>query len=365
MTLIAQLAVNGAPFLVGDVLLSSETRTGLKVNLPLVGDINQILADRGLPFEVCFAQKINVFDGRVAIAWSGPLIQAERALRVIAALCSRSDLTADDVLAELRAIDGSAIDRLQLVGLVLQEVRGTTVEVSLFSLRVPPMDIPTFGQVFAAGSGRDAFLHMLQKADWQSQDSANAFQVAHGLLGALTNEEFRTGNTITNRWGGGFEALTFSEASHRFEKVGNVLHTFWKTTENLDAPIGLFPFFYKTMYWRDALVIRAVRLDISEGIKLEANDVTLIPPLLKDISDYNLDDLQVDFSYRAVCCHVEIQKASNRDILFLIDQREGGQDFFFRMDDAGVEWHVSDYLPGIIREQLMKTAATEPVGGAT
>ena len=71
MTLIAQLSVNGAPFLMGDVLLSSETRTGLKISLPLVGDINQILSDRGLPFEVKFAQKINVFDGRIAVAWSG------------------------------------------------------------------------------------------------------------------------------------------------------------------------------------------------------------------------------------------------------------------------------------------------------
>src|SRR5581483_3145893 len=153
MTLIAQLSVNGAPFLVGDVLLSSESRTGLKVTLPLIGDINQILADRGLPFEVAFAQKINVFDGRIAVAWSGPLIQAERALRVIETLCSRTDLTADDVLAALGAIDQSAVDKLQLIGLVLHEVRGTTVESSLFSLRVPPRSIPAFGQIFAAGSG--------------------------------------------------------------------------------------------------------------------------------------------------------------------------------------------------------------------
>jgi hypothetical protein len=51
MTLIAQLSVNGAPILIGDVLLSSEARRGLKVNLPLVGDINRILADNDLLFE--------------------------------------------------------------------------------------------------------------------------------------------------------------------------------------------------------------------------------------------------------------------------------------------------------------------------
>ena len=46
MTLIAQLSINGAPLLIGDVLLSRETRTGLKVTLPLVGDINNVLTAR-------------------------------------------------------------------------------------------------------------------------------------------------------------------------------------------------------------------------------------------------------------------------------------------------------------------------------
>jgi len=55
MTLIAQVFIGGAPFMVGDVLLSADGKNGLKSNLPLVGNINQILADRGLNFEVSFA----------------------------------------------------------------------------------------------------------------------------------------------------------------------------------------------------------------------------------------------------------------------------------------------------------------------
>jgi len=65
MTLIAQLSINGAPLLIGDVLLSNETRTGLKVTLPLVGDINDVLAKNGLPFEVRFTQKVNVLADRL------------------------------------------------------------------------------------------------------------------------------------------------------------------------------------------------------------------------------------------------------------------------------------------------------------
>jgi hypothetical protein len=105
MTLIAQLSVDRAPFLIGDALLSSETIRGVKVNLPMVGDINQILADRGLPFEVRFAQKINIINGRIAVAWSGQRDHAERALRILAAISDRPSLDADKVIDEFKAFN--------------------------------------------------------------------------------------------------------------------------------------------------------------------------------------------------------------------------------------------------------------------
>jgi hypothetical protein len=129
-----------------------------------------------------------------------------------------------------------------------------------------------------------------------------------------------TVHTIANRWGGGFEAPTFSQESGRFEKIGDVLHTFWNITEHSDSPIALFPYFYKTTYWQDALVLRTASLDFN-GTKLKTNDITVIPPLLKGVEDYDLEELgPVDFSYRAVCCDVLIEKQSNRDLLVLADQ---------------------------------------------
>jgi hypothetical protein len=351
MTLIAQLSVNGDPILIGDVLLSSEVRSGLKINLPLVGDINQILGANSLPFEVVkFEQKINVFHGRIAVAWSGPRCQAKRALQVLADIPAHENLTGGDVLGELNAIDQTKIDQLQLFGLLLEEVSGTTGKGSFFSHRVLPEHIPNFGEGYIAGSGRKAFLQVLKKGDFLAQTNATAYHVAHGLLAALTNEEYKTGNTIANRWGGGFEALTFR--SGHLQKVGDILHTFW--TENSDDSIGLFPFFYKTTYWRDVLVLRTASLESLRDTKLrlKTNNITLIPPLLKEIDEYNLAELgSVDFSYRAVCCHVSLKKPPNR-VLFLIDQRESGQDVLFRVDESGGQLHISDYLPNIIKMQL-------------
>jgi hypothetical protein len=173
MTLIAQLSVNGAPILIGDVLLSSERRTGLKADLPLVGDINRILSNRGLPFEVSFVQKVHVFDGRIAVAWSGPLIQAERALRVLSIISSQAGLTEPDIRRELSAIDQTAIDQLQLIGLLLEGTEGASVRFTAFAYHAPFELIPDIGRVCVAGSGRTAFVNLLQKFDWQTQASAN------------------------------------------------------------------------------------------------------------------------------------------------------------------------------------------------
>jgi hypothetical protein len=357
MTLVAQLTVNRIPMLIGDVLLSSETRTGLKVNLPLVGDINQILADRGFPFEVRFGQKLHVFEGRVAVAvgWSGPSLQAKRALEVIAAISSRQGLTEADIKLELNAIDPEKIDQLQLVGLIIEDQNETNVKYSGFSLRAPLIEIPSFGRVCGAGSGAPAFFELLQKGDFLGQSDANVYQVAHGLLAALTNEEYRTGNTIANRWGGGFEALTFSPKSRRFEKIGDILHTFWKCKEGKNNTLGLLPFFYKTTYWRDVLVLRTASAENIQDnyFTLKTNDITLIPPLLKSIDEYDVADLgKIDFSYRAVCCHVLIEKTDNRDLQLLVDQREARQELIFSVDQARGQLQLSEYLPNMIRERV-------------
>jgi hypothetical protein len=331
VTLIAQLSINGAPLFIGDVLLSSDTRTALKVNLPLVGNINEVLAGRAQPFQVGLCQKVNILSGSLAVAWSGSRIEAERALGALSRLSSRPNLNLDDIGGELTAIQ-EQIPRLQLVGTLLGEARGSMRAAHCFSLGAPGVNVPNIGLCFAAGTGRDFFLNLLGKSNWTNSGTGNEFQVAHALLGALTNEEYRTGSTILNKWGGGFEAVICSQLTGQLEKVGDILHTFWAMREHEEDSLALRPMFYKTTYWRDALLIRFARLE-EGGADLVSNDFVLIPPLLKQISDYNLDELgTLDFSYRAICCHILVEKSGNRDVLFFIDQRESEPNFEFEFE---------------------------------
>ena len=163
MTLIAHLSIDGRPLFIGDVLLSSGTRTGLKVNLPLVGDINEIIGQRGLPFQVKFSQKINLLGDQLAVAWCGSAFQAERVLRRLAILASSNGVTSADIEAEFNSIDRDQVNEVQLVGLLVRDTDGTTVEASRFSWGINGVEVLRLGPVYAAGSGREAFLALLKK----------------------------------------------------------------------------------------------------------------------------------------------------------------------------------------------------------
>jgi len=356
MTLIAQVSIGGAPVTVGDLLLSSNQKKGLRTNLPLVGDINQILAGRGLPFEVSCTQKVNILSDRLVVAWSGDSVQAERALKVLLAACARQKLDKTDIQAELEAIDPDQIDELQLIGMLVTDVNGTTITGSPFSWGVPRTEVPGLGTVYAAGTGKEEFIRRLSVADWTAGNTANEFQVAHALLGDLVNMEYRQGGTIENRWGGGFEAVFFASDSGRFQKIGDILHTFWTIDADSLDRIQFAPMFYKTTYWRDALIIRHARFDAiaDRTFQLKMNSLELIPPLLKDAKDYNLDELgSVDFSHKALCCHVSIEKPDGRAVMQLILPSNPGQTVeleFYGKDSSG-RMHIPAELSKIILEE--------------
>jgi hypothetical protein len=324
MTLISRLAPRDVPIVIGDVLLSSERRTGLRTNLPLVGDINQVLANRGAPFEVSFAQKVNILSDRLVVAWAGPMDQAERALRILSNAASSGQISNEhDFQREWDAIDRDSISQLQLVGILVTDIFGDQIRACGLSRNTPPIEMANLGAVHAAGSGREEFIQLLAQTDWTIGGAANEHLVAHTVVAALVNKEYRQGGTIDNRWGGGYEAATFVTDLGRFQKCGDVLHTFWKVDTSVPDTVHFGSAYYKTTYWRDALILRSARFDVqADGTyQLAENSLELIPPLLRDASDYDLEELgSVDFSHKVLCCHVDIETPSGRKIMHILKQ---------------------------------------------
>ena len=171
--------------------------------------------------------------------------------------------------------------------------------------------------------------------------------------------EYRRGGTIENRWGGGFEAVTFASDSGRFQKVGDILHTFWAVDTRSPDKAQFVPMFYKTTYWQSALVIRYARFDsITErDFQLKMNSLELIPPLLKDANEYDLKELgSVDFSHKVHCCHVSIERSGGRDVLQII--RPSTSDATVALDFHGTDGSGRLHIPGELSKMVIEEART-------
>lgn len=330
----------------------------MQQNLPLVGDINRILADRGKAFEVGLVQKVNILSDRLVVAWSGPLDQAERALRILSAAASRQNLTRAEIETELMAIDPDQIDKLYLIGLLVTDVSGDQVSASALQLRAPPTNVPGLGAVYAAGTGKSEFLRLVAKTDWTLGGSATEDLVAHSLVGELIDKELRRGGTIEDRWGGGFEAVTFRTDLGRFQKVGEVLHTFWAVDLSVPDEAQFTPWFYKTTYLRDALIIRYARLNkvADRTFQVDMNSFELIPPLLKDSKDYDLEEVgSVDFSHEVLCCHISVKWPGGSGVMQLIlPHPDETIDLQFSGDTSG-----RLQIPGALTKMVMEDARTK------
>jgi hypothetical protein len=350
MTLVAEIMLGGAPFLIGDALISSDALsnagvTSVRCELPLVGEINSLLAAKERTFRVDLCQKLHVFEGRLAVAWSAnDATQAKRALDVLREVAKKHDVTMADVKYELDAIDPDRIDKLSLIINLFQGVDADQIHCSRTYRNVRVDDIAGFGRVCSAGSGASTFAEML-KRDGPLPSEVNEGFAALPILGALLNYELSTGRTIDEKWGGAFETSSFSARTGRLEKLDNVLHIFWMWRG--DGLVEFQPRFYFARYFDDLLVLRSAEYEASnnpssEGPikRLRSNSIRLVPSLLRPLKSEDVDKIgHVDFSYDHVCCHVWFRNPQNaaipRGALIVGGPRGGGYDIDLSVTSGG------------------------------
>ena len=116
--------LGGAPFLIGDALLSSND-----LSKPEVTEVEcELLAAKGRPFRTDLCQKLHVFEGRLAVGWStNDYMQAERTLKVLREAAANPSITIANIQEELEAIDPDRIKDLSLVGNLLNSVNGDQI----------------------------------------------------------------------------------------------------------------------------------------------------------------------------------------------------------------------------------------------
>lgn len=224
MTLAASFAIEGFPFLVGDIMVSqlAGDRDYAPFNIPTRSDVNRIAT----PLTGCvvsgLVQKVVKLSDRLMIAWAGSAISAQALTRDLLGESNHASFAMlERKLDEWRSEVGF---ELYVTGLHIAErsVGGTQlVRFAWSSSRgwhTNRAELKGYGDCYYGGTGGVTFLDVISKSIVKSDDSGSPFEkallasLAH--LGKLAGDQLRMGCGIQELFGGAFEIRT-----EVFEKI--------------------------------------------------------------------------------------------------------------------------------------------------
>ena len=320
MTLVARFNVGNIPVMLADVLVSTDGEVPDTLNIPASAAINKNFPDDHKLRIHSLVQKINVLSDRLIVAFSGDGDQAKDVAEVLSGIAHSIILDEELVLSTLDNIEVERKDKLQIIGVLTtpdsDDPNG--FQYRFFGNGVKKTYLgPSFGKMgVVAGSGIEDFLEVLQafspNVGMLVSASENSFIQAELLSAALacqfTGYEFSTGKNLMASWGGGIELLV--PWAGKFKKLDHIVHLFWKVVSDRKGRhrLVLEPRFVKNQYWDDTLLIRVVELADRNGGQLLRDEVHLVPPVLKDVADYDFSELpEMNFDSKTLCNYVELR----------------------------------------------------------
>jgi hypothetical protein len=273
MTFIAQVAIRGVPFLIGDLLTS--TPDGKSIHLPTIGEhLPGPTNPFGQPAGLC--QKVVLVSRNCALAWSGSLVVARRVISDLRSASNRAPLTLAGISAYLTEFDTQVPERdeLRLVGL-LHDGR----EIVSFNYKATRIDLPRV-DAWIAGSASNhvsvsdegevsSFVaNMVGQLTESIEPIVGVGHAALMLQSILTMRELVDQSTLQSGYGAGYEIVYFDSAQGKFTKLQDVLNAY--SVCHLDFPAysdGVFveaPFrLSRPVYSNDILIL--LQLDRQES----------------------------------------------------------------------------------------------------
>ncbi len=347
MTLITRLVDRSACVYIGDILLLHDEDPGHPINIPTGKDINSLLLPAApLRRIVGTAQKINILDDRLIVAWAGSKEQAQ-------GLCTgllsafREGLSIEELGSFVRREHFSYRNNVSLLGTAIRvHDDAESIDVANFSYRSERVGVPHF-EAHVAGTGSRDFVHLLSQIpdNLRNGDECNQGQrlldVATSLAGQLAGLDIANGYGLLRGWGGGFEAA-FLSARLRFEKVGDVLHVPWEVlpSENESYVLSMVPRIVKYRYVGDTLIVSVLDLQNPTGQADLA--VHVVPPLLEGCGPVVEISDAADFSHTRLQCHIRLP--DSRFLQLTKVDPVGLNGIGVIMDDKSVKIRVDDQL---------------------
>lgn len=285
MTIISGFFSEDAALLLGDILTSVVTTDPTYLYIPTKGFYASQGTSQAIYKPYSFCQKVNILSPQLAIAWSGS--KDEATLYFSEIIGSNNHINPD--INIIKSITDEISPDLQIIGMLMENGR-----YHWFSKNCKPVELSTMdaSEVFIGGTGAQKFKQFSEYLDLKTAEgnpSTRNLLLARalGMIGVLLSEEIRTGSTIEDSFGAGYE-IVFIDENNCFKKLSDITFLFWNVNkekelgENSLSPILIKKYFYDNEH----LLIHS--LLPKENFTFEYN-TTQVPPVFSH-SPYILEN---------------------------------------------------------------------------
>lgn len=347
MTLIAKLHFQGNLILIGDLLATSIDADEHDFPVPGTPNINHVLEKVGAQFRACMlVQKINILSEQLVVAVAGDGGQITSFLEKLQGIAEHPDLSVELIDNIVKSMDSAELNKLQAIGIIAkqdpQDQNGTFV--TGFYINSPVHYGEEFGDVCVGGSGGDSFVKFLGqmrgafsgKVEGHKNDQAQS--VGLTLAGVLAGSDTQYGENLLERWGGGFEVVTYNGETGVFCKTGDIIHLFFDSdvVDIASVSVRMRPYVSKVFYIDGLYFNRIVEFCVGENGKatFKRNELMCVTPVLYDKENPHIDigSVKADFSCNYICCHTSVKFRGDVYQLFHIQHDSCGiEDFVFNI----------------------------------
>ncbi len=236
MTLIARLAINDFPMLVGDLLLSGPSVPDTQDDVPTTENLTAIFPAGSTYVPRGLRQKIAVVADNLVVGWAGRLITAQEVIAELRRKSASQPFTYVTLMKHFDSLSPSVWNGFGLVGFI-DDTKDRVVQWGRSYWQV---NTKLFRKVGLLGTGLDDVEKMLlsvpklpEGLEHPLNGPEQALGFALHLTGSLLQLEIATGKSLSEFYGGGYEVAIYIK--DRYQKVDSITYMFWRTSREGDG----------------------------------------------------------------------------------------------------------------------------------
>jgi hypothetical protein len=296
MSLIAYTSNHGFPFIVGDLLISSNQNSSF-VPPTSADNVNSLISFAGDFSPNRLSQKIYILKNNLCVALAGDVEKMKEFLRELKIRCSYYEEMKKEHIQKLIADYGEVSDVEILIVLVSRTGKKTRYIDRFFYGNWNGIQNKSFEKAFATGSGSEDFLKEIKysnkvngKLDDNKLNVNNPYYALSSTLCLIVKflgiERYSL-NTIKKYWGAGFEAIYYD--GDTFRKLDDITYIVWYGRFDEFDELDLGPaLVLNNQYIGDVLTIKSFQPDgtsFFEVMPIDDCEVTN-PKKLTSIADF-------------------------------------------------------------------------------